>query len=171
MDAACADYKKSKDLNNENGKKDYEQYCLKSSSTSAASIPNALTVDVKFDVKNNGQLGMNIIPHFTINNAKGKTGRVNVWFYYNDHTTALKDYNNNYSTKGGNVGAWQDINPSYDPAYYNDGNNDFIIFMPYKELDLKQTTGQTYNLSLQVGVFIGDDEIKTSDYFDFHVTF
>jgi len=101
----------------------------KTTATSETAQIKSLTID--HNVYEGGKKGMNIKVSFAVQGMKGKTGRVNVYFYYKDGTR-LKDCNNKYCTIDDNVATWEDFTPGWDNTTYTD----FKIFMPYEEMHM-----------------------------------
>lgn len=90
-----------------------------------------MTVD--FKAKEGEQDGMLLHLRFTVQSMKEIESTVAVYFAYNDyHRGWLKDTNQKYYSRAGEVAVYRNIKPAYDTAFYED----FQIFMPYNELDL-----------------------------------
>lgn len=86
---------------------------------------------VDHNVYEGDQRGMRIHVQFTAYNMRGSTGRISAYFYFRSGD-ALRDYNDNYNTTGGNVSVGREFTPGYANTVYND----FTLFMPYSELHL-----------------------------------
>jgi len=102
----------------------------------------------EYDVIENDVKGMRIHVNFTIYNYKGRTGHCLAYFY-NSNGTPLKDYNNAYNTSTGNVCTNSTFVPSFDNTIYND----YVLFIPYTELD--RIKGY-YDLKLNVEIHSSD---------------
>lgn len=142
-----------------------------SNNTNEAIYATNVTADVIHNVVQNNQNGMRIIPRFTIENASGKQGTIDAYFFYPDHSTPLSDFNQNFSTPDGFVMTRTTIKPSGNFVDYNIGNNQTALFIPYQELDLNQTRGTQHYLSFYVVVYINKQEITRSNWVDFMVGF
>ncbi|MCM1501918.1 MAG: BACON domain-containing protein [Bacteroidales bacterium] len=100
---------------------------------SASNTHNAKVekITVDHNVYDGNQKGMRIHVKFSVNNMKGKTGRI-VAYFYRDNGNPLKDKNSSYCTTGGEVATYEDFTPGYESTIYND----FKIFMPLSELHI-----------------------------------
>jgi hypothetical protein len=80
-----------------------------------------------------GQTGLLIHLKFVTYDMKDVEADVAVFFDHNDGTgVPLKDKNNKYRSRMGNVAVFKTIYPGYATAYYDD----LQLFMPYEEFDL-----------------------------------
>lgn len=100
------------------------------------------SVWIDYNVTENGQLGMRIHTKFTVYNMKGIDGALRIYFQRSDGTS-LKSSDGNYESELGNVAAFRDIKPGYEPTVYND----LTTFMPYNEFHLGPGK---YNLKMDV---------------------
>ena len=124
------------------------------------------SVETQHNVVQNGQKGMNIIVNYSVEGMKGKTGDLNVYFYFEDGTP-LKDGNKSsvpcYGTYGGSVVVGKQFTPRYDDVAMSS-----TLFMPYDELHLRKGK---FSLKFYCAIF--DDEMKqqaTSNWKYFTVT-
>lgn len=124
------------------------------------------SVETQHNVVQNGQKGMNIIVNYSVEGMKGKTGDLNVYFYFEDGTP-LKDDNKSsvpcYGTHDGSVVVGKQFTPRYDDVAMSS-----TLFMPYDELHLRKG-----KFSLKYYCAIFDDEMKqqaTSNWQYFTVT-
>jgi len=86
---------------------------------------------IDYNITQGGQKGMRIHTNFTVYNMKGIDGYLALYFQKRDGTP-LRDNNNEYNSADGTVAAYREITPGYQTAAYED----YVIFMPYDELDL-----------------------------------
>jgi hypothetical protein len=117
----------------------------------------------EFNVEHSDQQGMRIHIAFTVANLLRRTGTVAAYFRF-ANGVPLKDFNDNYGTKTGNVCAAG----SFTPMYLNTQYNDFVLFMPYLELHMGPG-----NHSLKFYVVVWDDqnrELTWSDWVSFTYT-
>ncbi len=110
----------------------------------------------------NGTLkGMNIHIKFKADNMKDKVGRVVAYFKY-ANGTALKDNNNSYNTKGGNVACFNDFTPIYSSSIFTD----YVLFMPYDELHLESgKTSCKFKIEIQQKNTSNNFLISSEHYF------
>jgi hypothetical protein len=86
---------------------------------------------IEYNITENGRKGMRIHTAFTVYDMKDIPGYLALYFQYKNGTP-IRDKNDSYNSSDGNVAAYREITPAYNPAVYED----FTIFMPYDELDL-----------------------------------
>ena len=110
-----------------------------------------------------GQPGIQISLNFTVKNRKGFSCGILAYFYDENHN-ALTDLNNKFKTVTGKVSVGSSFTPDYDDALFND----YILFMPYAELDQPDGSRKLY---FEVKIFddIGKVFITATDqvYFTF----
>ena len=87
---------------------------------------------VDYDITENGSKGMKIHLRFQAIGLKDSLETIAIYFEYDDERGRLKDRNKKFYSTSGEVAAYKDIQPVYDPALFED----LQIFMPYDELDL-----------------------------------
>lgn len=120
----------------------------------------------EYNVNKNGKMGLLSHVKFTVKNMQNRTGKVAVYFYKDDeNSTPLKDKNNSYRTKEGNVGFYIDYTPQNNNQVYED----FLLFMPNEELDIT-ALGRHF---LKYRVVILDDcsnELAHSEWSRFNYT-
>ncbi len=108
-----------------------------------------------------------IIPMFTIENAKGLNCRA-VAYFYTSQGVPLKDYTSKYYTLEGTVASTVDFTPGYPTTLYNNNVTDFTIYLPYTELHLPRGFHR-----LEYRVVLYDDKwakIVQSDLYTFNFT-
>lgn len=76
-------------------------------------------------------VGITFHVNFTVNNMRGKTGRILV-FFYDENGNPLKDGNNKYCTTDGGICTFETFTPGYDGTRYTD----FKLEIPYKEMHM-----------------------------------
>jgi hypothetical protein len=111
----------------------------------------------------NNVYGIRIHINFMIKSMSNLQGNCTVRFYF-ANGNKLMDSNSNYSTPDGQVA----VSKNFTPTYANSRYSDFIIFMPYSELDCPAETRQ--DLKFKVSIF--DDVnnlLTTSDFFEFSI--
>jgi hypothetical protein len=110
----------------------------------------------------NGAKGMTIHLKFVAYDMKDVDADVAIYFDYNDAKGGpLKDKNQQYASKNGNVSVFKGIYPAYATAYYDD----LQVFMPYNEFDLDP--GE-YNLSFEAMLIYPDGNlISKFGWYDF----
>jgi len=80
-----------------------------------------------------GKKGMRVHAKFTVKHGLDVACRMIAYFYYDDsENTPLTAGDPNYRTRDGNVSAYTNFTPAYDPAVYND----LQIFIPYDALNM-----------------------------------
>lgn len=80
-----------------------------------------------------GKKGMRVHAKFTVKHGLDVACKMIAYFYYDDSdNTPLKADDPNYRTREGNVSAYTNFTPAYDPAVYND----LQIFIPYDALNM-----------------------------------
>ena len=115
-------------------------------------------LNIEYDVKQDGKLGMRIKQNFLIYNAQGKKCIMAAYFYNADNDKPLRDRNGIKASVDGNVADFTEFTPNYTNTQYND----LSLFMPYDELELGSGT---FRLKCYVALF--DDNLKvitTSGY-------
>ena len=124
------------------------------------------TVTVEHDVYENDVKGMKIHLKFSVQNMKGFKGRCVAYMYYEDGTP-LKDTNGSYRTTDGQCSFGKDFTPSYDRSTFND----FVIFVPLKELEADK--GE-HNMKFSCTIWDKSSDSSTSiahsDYYSFTLT-
>lgn len=125
-------------------------------SVSLANAQASATFDrmwIDYNVKEGEQSGMRLHVKFTANNLKSADCQIRIKFFYDtDDETPLKDNNRRFYTTDGNVAVFRDLKPGFNPAVYED----YQLFMPYDELDLKY--GE-YDLKMDVDLIYKDGEL------------
>jgi hypothetical protein len=89
------------------------------------------------NVTENGEKGMRIHTAFSVSNMLNTPGFLAVYF----ETKAgdpIKSTNSKYSTKSGQLAAFREIKPGFNPAVYKD----FNVFIPYSEIKLPAGVSQ-----------------------------
>lgn len=89
-------------------------------------------MEVVHNVFQSNQAGMQIRLNFNIQKRKGIPCRMIVYFFDSERKP-LKDVNQRFRTQEGNVSVGSVFTPGYDETFYNN----YILFMPYSELDQK----------------------------------
>ncbi|HKP35450.1 MAG TPA: hypothetical protein VJT71_01225 [Pyrinomonadaceae bacterium] len=81
-----------------------------------------------------GQKGMRVHAKFTVKYGLDVACKMIAYFYYDDSdNTPLAAGDPKYRTRDGNVSAYTNFTPAYDPAVYND----LQIFIPYDALNME----------------------------------
>ncbi len=86
---------------------------------------------VDHNVTEDGEYGMRIHVEFTARNMRNSQGRLAAYFSFQDGA-ALEDFNDRFTTTGGNVSVGENFSPSYAQSRYDD----FKLFIPYDELHM-----------------------------------
>lgn len=119
---------------------------------------------VDFDITENSQIGMHIHFRFQVDNMKDSDGYVFAKFQYGDGRTGeIKDQNGKFNTNHGGTATWAEIKPRYDESAYDN----FVLFMPYSELELKPGKYQLIidsNLILKDGTVVANFPFYTFDF-------
>jgi len=120
---------------------------------------------VDHGVYEDNQRGMKIHLKFSVYNMLGKTGHIAAYFYFEDGRV-LKDINERYCSKGGNVtSSWESFKPSYNNSIFQD----YTLFMPYSELHCDND--KKYELKFFVSVWDNDNrELTQSTWYHFYLT-
>jgi hypothetical protein len=118
---------------------------------------------VEHDVTEQGKKGMRIHTAFKVYSMKGISGYLQIKFQKRDGT-ALKDNNGAFDDVEGNVAAFREITPGFEPTVYED----YAIFMPHEELDLP---GGKYELRMDIDVIYENGElIQHLTFYNFDFT-
>lgn len=118
---------------------------------------------VDHNISKNDRKGMKIHAEFEVDNVKDVPCRIAAYFYYSSGGE-LKDYNDSYSTTGGQVSVGETFTPSYEGTIYDD----FELFMPYSELHMAD--GQ-YDLKFDIHIYVkGGDFFAKSNWVYFTYT-
>ena len=111
-----------------------------------------------------GLKGMRIHVKFDVDNFKGSEGRVNAYFY-TKNGDALKDFNESYRTKSGEVS----VGKRFTPGSVSTPYNDFQLFMPNHELHM--VSGK-HDLKFRIQIFNPNTSTALSDNSDWvHFTY
>jgi len=111
-------------------------------------------------IKNNDVDGrLEITPKFTISNAREIPCHAVAYFYDNTGVALKAATDNEYATTEGTLSGRVDFTPRYDTSEYNLSYSDFMIKLPYSELNLYSGT---YNLEFKVVLFNDGWDILTS---------
>ena len=115
-----------------------------------------------------GQKGMRVHAKFTVKHGLDVNCRLIAYFYYDDSDNSpLKAGDDaRYRTKNGNVSAFTNFTPAYDPAVYND----LQIFIPYDALNME--SGDEYDLKFYLALYDneGDRFFGKSGWYKFQLT-
>jgi tetratricopeptide (TPR) repeat protein len=138
----------------------------------AANIdPDAPRVSIeKIEVEHNvydsdNVKGMNIKVVFTADHLKDVVLPVNVYFSWPDGTHIIS-MDGTYQAPDNQVAVRKDAQPGFDSAVYDD----FVIFMPYKELEM-DFRADTFDIQFQVIIFDDKNNILArSEYVPFTYT-
>ena len=106
---------------------------------------------VDYDITEGGRLGMRIHTKFSVSGMKGVDGDLRIYFQKSDGTS-LKSTDGQFESKLGNVAAFVDLKPAYDPAEYND----LAVFVPYNEFHLGPGK---YTLKMDVDLIDGQGNL------------
>ena len=115
----------------------------------------------------NGKKGMRVHAKFTVKDGYDVSCRMIAYFYYDDSdNTPLKGSDARYRTKNGNVSAYTNFTPKYDPAVYND----LQIFIPYEALNME--SGDEYDLKFYLALYDNEGErfFGKSGWYKFQLT-
>lgn len=88
--------------------------------------------EVTHNVFQSNQPGLQIRLNFNIKNRKGIQGRAVAYFFDENHQP-LQDVNQRFKTTNGMVSIGSTFRPNFEDCYYNN----YILFLPYVELDQK----------------------------------
>jgi hypothetical protein len=88
-------------------------------------------IDVDYNVRQDGQLGMRMRVTFTVTGMKGKDSYLAIHFQTRDGDP-LPANPGEYRDVQGNLAAFQTLRPDYDETLYKD----LELFLPYDEFDL-----------------------------------
>ena len=102
-------------------------------------------IEVTHNVLQSGQPGIQIRLSFSIQHRKGIACEMNAYFF-DEQGNPLLDVNNKFRTVSGKVCIGTNFTPEFDDALFND----YLLFLPYVELDLPD--GKR-NLSFSVQLF------------------
>lgn len=99
---------------------------------------------IDYDIVQGGVKGMRVHVKFTVFDMKGIPGYLAVYFQEKDGTP-LEDSNGKFDSADGTVAVYREITPGFQKTLYDD----YVVFMPYSELDLSDGD---YNLRMDVDV-------------------
>ncbi len=88
-------------------------------------------IEVDYNVKDNGRLGMRMTVNFTVTGLKGKDSYLAIHFQNRDGDP-IPANPGDYRDVKGNLAVFQTIKPDYDETLYKD----LELFLPYDEFDL-----------------------------------
>ena len=125
---------------------------------------NIENVWLEFNVYKNGEYGMNIHIHFTINNMKGKTGVICA-------DIDIKDNNDKNITSQCSGGPAADIAPSIKPSYDNSEYKDYVIFISYSRSGFQSLPRGTTDLKISFVLYSLDDSVSLDRYNNVFFTF
>jgi tetratricopeptide (TPR) repeat protein len=108
-------------------------------------------MEITHNVFQSNEAGIQIRVNFNITNRKGIQCRT-VAYFYDEKGQPLNDVNQRFNSVDNKVSVGSTFKPGFDNTFYND----YILFMPYSELDQKD--GE-YKLSLTVHIY---DEVTRS---------
>ncbi|MGV8026626.1 MAG: tetratricopeptide repeat protein [Anaerolineaceae bacterium] len=108
-------------------------------------------MEVTHNVFQSNQAGMQIRLNFSIKNRKDIQCRAVAYFFDKQHH-ALQDVNQRFKTADGKVSVGSTFKPGFDETFYNN----YILFMPYSELDQKDGD---YQFGFNVQIY---DEVTKS---------
>lgn len=118
---------------------------------------------IEYNITQGGVKGMRIHTSFDAHNMKGIAGYLAL-FFQDNNGNYLMDKNNSYLSGDGEVAAYYEINPGYNPTTVYD---DVVVFMPYTELDLpdgKYALKVKANVIYKEGGIIGTLTTYNFDY-------
>lgn len=120
-------------------------------------------LNIEYNVKEDGKLGMRIKQNFLIYNAQGQKCIMAAYFYNADDNLALVDHNGIRASADGKVAVHTEFTPGYQNAQYTD----LSLFMPYDELELGSGS---FRLKCYVALFDPNLKVITTggyQYFTF----
>ena len=108
---------------------------------------------------------MKIHVKFSVNNMLNKQGVVSAWIHYeNGNKLILTADNGAYTTPDKQVA----VADRFSPTYVNSTYNDFVLFLPYNAIP---NLGKgSHNLKFCVGIHHGSNQIATSEFQDFTIS-
>lgn len=104
-------------------------------------------IDVDYNVRENGRLGMRMIVNFTVTGMKGQDSYLAIHFQTRDGEP-LPARPGEYRDVNGNLAAFRTLRPDYDETLYKD----LELFLPYDEFDLP---AGRHNLKMDVDLLDG----------------
>ena len=108
-------------------------------------VVTLLEMEITHNVFQSKEAGIQIRLNFNITNRKGIQCRTAAYFY-DENNQPLQDINQRFHSANNKVSVGSTFKPGFDNTYYND----YILFMPYSELDQKDGD---YKLSLTVHIY------------------
>jgi hypothetical protein len=105
-------------------------------------------INVDYNVRQNGKLGMKMTVNFTVTGLKDKDSYLAIHFQTRDGDS-LPANPGDYRDVKGNLAAFQTLKPDYDETLYKD----LELFMPYDEFDLP---AGRHELKMDVDLLDGD---------------
>lgn len=128
--------------------------------TSSASIGKIISFETEHNVFEGNKKGMNIKVYYEVSNARNKTIQIACYFY-DRYGNALKDKNQNYRTKNGDVAVHKNVTMTTDSSY-----SLITIFMPYDELHVSgRNVLLKYNVTMWEGTkAIAHSSTKTMEF-------
>jgi len=118
---------------------------------------------VDHNTEQNNVMGMKIHAEFEVSHLKDVPCRAAAYFYFSSGNK-LKDSNNAYNTKDGQVCVGKDFNPSYEESIYRD----FELFMPYSELHMSDGK---HSLKFYISLYVEEDANFFADSNWVHFTY
>lgn len=115
-----------------------------------------------------GEKGMRVHAKFTVKHGLSVSCRMIAYFYYDDsdNTPLRAGDDARYRDQKGNVSAYTNFTPGYDPAVYND----LQIFIPYDALNME--SGDEYDLKFYLSLYDNEGQrfFERSGWYKFHLT-
>jgi len=102
---------------------------------------------VEYDAEVNGMKGLNLHFNFIVRDASCPC-TISAYFYDDSNDTPLDGSYPAYTDVKGNVSVWKNFTPDINPAQYKD----FILWIPYRALNLQQDSGNLFYLRLRLNV-------------------
>lgn len=119
-------------------------------------------VEVIHNVFQSKQPGIQISLNFSIKNRKDIECRA-VTYFYDENQNPLQDINQRFKTVDNKVSVGSTFKPGFDETFYNN----YILFMPYSELDQKDGD-YTLNFTIKIYDEITKAFLAFSPYIKFH---
>lgn len=144
----------------------YSENNQKNNTAQVPNLPATATIkkiDVKHNIVQSGQVGLQVEVEFSIQNRKGLPCEVCA-FFFDENNESLLDNNKTFYSTTGTVVTYSQITPEYEDALYKN----ITLFLPYAELDLPDCK---HKLSFHVSIYdvTGKSFITRSEkvYFEF----
>lgn len=128
-----------------------------------------ISVGANYNANSGNARGILIQPNFTVAHSEDLPVKAMVYFY-NENGNALLDRNRQYSAGNGGVAMGIDLLPCCNYSLF-DGTSSNLLFIPYNELEIDGRPGERYDLKYFIAFFAHGEQITSTDFFHFSLSY